>query len=733
MDNPTNSTFENLRSALAVLAQNGHANSYDTWSKMGFALKHAEVTGQLVEGEGLELFHEFSKAWQRYDSRDVEAAWKGFKLRENDPLTIGSTFHAAKECGWSFPKAEPGDFSWFHNLPWPYEIAEAEFPYFDEKGVSPPPAAKLLNGKTLMPYYDLTGKIIANEWFVDKASVEQGKANKGVLTGSKRNGAFAAYYDLKPSAELIILAEGAGTAGAIADTYDEHLGFNSVCNRADSEAFQAQKAKIAILAVGSKTNFSHVARSVRDIHPSATIIIVSDRDAETSCWNYAKWTYGVKVAVMPLDVNPEVHNFDAYDLWKEKGPNAVIQILNEAKYPPLETVKASLLPDPCPVLDFVTSPPPARKWIVANLIPANTPILLVAAGGTGKSHALLDLSFAVATGTPWAGGLGDSSFQAKKYGFDPELPRRGVLYLAAEDSRDEIQRRMFGLSKLTQHGIEDARRDFGDVVENWKLQYVRDLHENLVILPNSGSSTRLIQDGKLTSLLDDLIAKASEIPNLGLVVIEPLSRLHDANENDSIEMTRVVEMIEYISKTLGVTVMVAHHTNKTANLNAVRNSAASRGSSALVDGFRLVFQMSSMTVEEGKQLGVDNKRYVSFHVVKSNSLPPLDPVWLRREDGGHLRVDYLDTSEEAADAKILEAIKVKVEELCKADKLHSKRSFAEKFGSTLGVGRTKLEGLITKATSMGLIEQRKAKSLEGDYASAANHPKSSTFLLVVAA
>ncbi|WNB76010.1 AAA family ATPase [Methylomonas koyamae] len=722
----------NLESALAVLAEAGHANDYERWRDYGLALKNEAYRGNLRESEAFELWETFSRAdASKYDAQVCRTYWDNFKPKA-DGLGLGTIFYQAKCFGWTSTKAEPGDFGWIKNLPDPNELAGPDglsLPYFDFKGVSPPPDYRIYKNATLVSYKTLDGRVTAVESFVDASP---GTTNKKLLAGSVRSAAFVAYDDLTPEIDTVYLAEGVGTAGAIAESLDANFGRAAIRNGDGLAQFQARRGKYAVLAVGSKSNLQHVASAVRQKHPAATIVLVADRDAEKSCFAYALGISGVKVATMPADASPEVGNFDAWDLWNSKGFEAVIGALEGAVYTVPEAPGSSKLPKPCPVAEYLEKPPKPREWLIDGLLPLNGIALLIAAGGTGKSWLLLDLCFALATGTPWAGGLGRPTMRAAKYGFDPSATLRGVLYLAAEDSSDEIQLRLHNLYQATLRRLEFCRSEFGCVVDEWKRQITDNAVLNLHILPNAGKSSLLLRAGEHTPLVGELIAKAAEIENLGLIVVEPLARLHDSNENDSVEMTRVVELLEHLSTTTGATVVVAHHTNKAANLNGGRNAAASRGSSAVVDGCRLVFQMSGMTLDEGKQLGVDSKQHVSFQVVKANHLPPLDPFWLRRESGGRLQFTQFDTSPEAAEAKIIEAICIKVAELCAADDLLTKRKFSETFSSELGVGRVKLETLTGKAIAQGRVQQKSASALADRFRSAKSQAKKSILLLVAA-
>src|SRR5271170_3660671 len=83
--------------------------------------------------------------------------------------------------------------------------------------------------------------------------------------------------------------------------------------------------------------------------------------------------------------------------------------------------------EPICAASFASKDVPRREWLVADLIPANTVTVLSGDGEVGKSILALQLGSAVALGKDWIGTA-------------PELGP--VIYLSAEDSVDEVHRRL---------------------------------------------------------------------------------------------------------------------------------------------------------------------------------------------------------------------------------------------------------------------------------------------------
>ena len=80
-----------------------------------------------------------------------------------------------------------------------------------------------------------------------------------------------------------------------------------------------------------------------------------------------------------------------------------------------------------PASDLHGQPVPEREWLVPDLIPHRTVTLLSGDGGTGKSLLALQLAVAAATEGRWIGR---------------DVTPGGVVYLSAEDDRDELHRRL---------------------------------------------------------------------------------------------------------------------------------------------------------------------------------------------------------------------------------------------------------------------------------------------------
>ena len=254
---------------------------------------------------------------------------------------------------------------------------------------------------------------------------------------------------------------------------------------------------------------------------------------------------------------------------------------------------------------------PALDFVLPGLLPGSLG-LLVAPGGTGKSFLALDISISQAIGRPVAGGL------------FPSLNPSRVVYLAGEESDRLLAERLRCMLDLREQGLPTL--------------------QNLLLLPMSGEDCLLVSRGQPTTLLDELENLAQ---GARLIIVDPIRRLHDGDENDSAAMTQLVIALESLAKKTGAAVIGIHHANR-ASVGDTGSQHASRGSSALVDGARWQINLSKMDEKAAAFYGKgDEERhnYVALDYAKGNYLSASPRSWLQRHAGGALKLVTLDKSQ----------------------------------------------------------------------------------------
>lgn len=245
------------------------------------------------------------------------------------------------------------------------------------------------------------------------------------------------------------------------------------------------------------------------------------------------------------------------------------------------------------------------EWIIPGLR-AGQVGLITAPGGTGKSFLLLEIAMSVACGQTLIPGL-NVTFAGR------------VCVLNFEDDTFDIRQR-------------------GNAI----LRYFPNLEpsENLYVASMSGNTLSLLDSrGEIST--EDVEWLKEQCREMRLMVLDPLSHLHTADENSASQMSKLVQVLKGIGQETGTGILIAHHTGKAAALNGLGDiQQSARGSSALVDASRLVMTLTRpKPAEDGSQ---DN-RNLTLTWAKLNGIAPIEPVGLVRTTHGVLISDNNNT------------------------------------------------------------------------------------------
>lgn len=232
-----------------------------------------------------------------------------------------------------------------------------------------------------------------------------------------------------------------------------------------------------------------------------------------------------------------------------------------------------------------------------GFLPAEVPCILAAPGGCGKTFLLIQAAVAAACGATW--------LHARALNPVP------VLYLAGEEDRNEVARRL--QSVLKSMGIYDNKRQL-DLV-----------NQNLRLFPRVGNHERLIDDdNNPTETFKKLKCFLERHPEIKLVILDPASKyMGSETEKDAAKAQNWVDLLWQLSLTEGKpSVLVAHHTRKDGNKSTIlkvceKDQAPDmdldliRGSGGLVNGFRWAMLLARREYD-------DNSERVFLRVVKAN-------------------------------------------------------------------------------------------------------------------
>lgn len=261
--------------------------------------------------------------------------------------------------------------------------------------------------------------------------------------------------------------------------------------------------------------------------------------------------------------------------------------------------------------------PPAREYLLKHpdgdgLLPRGKVGLFSAAGGTGKTTALVQLAVSIATRSPWLDH------------FDiGETAGRDVLLLLGEEDEDEVWRKVF--YTCAELGLT--------------LEQKREVERHVIAAPLAGEAVPLMRMGEHgnaegTEHSDALLARLHEGRDWGLVVVDPVSRFAGINvESDNTIATRFVQELERLCHAPGrPTVLAVGHTSKEARRTG---TADQRGVTGLFDAVRWAATLN------GK-----SKHRVELEVPKNNLGRPSEMVALLRGEQGLLSAE---TNRQAAE------------------------------------------------------------------------------------
>ena len=277
---------------------------------------------------------------------------------------------------------------------------------------------------------------------------------------------------------------------------------------------------------------------------------------------------------------------DFNDLHLAKGLDQVKLELTESKFNIRQYAIRNLVEEPKPI-----------EWLVDSFIPLGKPGIIAAVGGVGKSLSMIQLALGISTGGQWWGKT--------------IMQKGSTVIFAAEDDLSEVHRRIASLDPLG-------------------LRFQSEYDVYVFPIPEQKEPMILLKEEGVTSQATELVEELKTIPNLQLVVFDPLQAFTTGNISSSNEVGQLWgSYCANISARLGVTTLTVHHLSKTALTNdsddALSHRAEIRGASSITDSVRFAIAMwlaDSDTCEKiclDQGIEFDRMAVVKASLVKSNS------------------------------------------------------------------------------------------------------------------
>lgn len=254
--------------------------------------------------------------------------------------------------------------------------------------------------------------------------------------------------------------------------------------------------------------------------------------------------------------------------------------------------------------------------------------MLAAAGGVGKTRAMIQLAIAVATGRPW---------------FGLSVPEPGRVFLGlAEESAEDLQRALY-------YACRSQKLSAGEI---------RLAEQRILVAPLAGENASLLEtDAKgniqeTTAMQDLWSVLHSSQEEWALIVLDPLARFQGLEENGNREAATTVAALETLVTLNGnPTVLVIHHTNKVGRRDREQLASAVRGGTALVDSVRWCALMM------GEQK--DDLDLVHLQVVKTNYTKAGQRITLVREPDSQGALRLLSRAEAEQQRVVQESAKAR--------------------------------------------------------------------------
>lgn len=249
-----------------------------------------------------------------------------------------------------------------------------------------------------------------------------------------------------------------------------------------------------------------------------------------------------------------------------------------------------------------------RDWIMQDRYLGGFISVVISPGGVGKSTLSMLDAIAIASGKPLTG------FPIKK-------PGAAWVY-NTEDPHDELVRRFHAAA--IHHSIDYKALDH-------YIHFTSGRDKPFILAKADGNGVVINKDAI------DRACEYIKANGIRLFLADPFVRTHEVNENDNMQIDKVMWCFSRIADRTGCAIGLIHHTSK-AGSNPDNMSQGSmnsaRGATALVYAARIAHTINGMTEDEATKFGIaeDRRRwYMRLDNAKANMQPPAASAnWFER-------------------------------------------------------------------------------------------------------
>lgn len=263
--------------------------------------------------------------------------------------------------------------------------------------------------------------------------------------------------------------------------------------------------------------------------------------------------------------------------------------------PPCSGIEPEVAPPPAvflrPISELLAMEEVEPDWLVDQLFTAGSNGWVAAEPKVGKSWTVLELIYALSTGSPFLGR------------FAVKQPRR-TIYIQEEDSLQRVLRRFKKLLKG-----DSSRVPPRDDYLRWAIRAGFKV-DNLAWM------------GKLREEIESFKAE--------VVVLDVFNRLHSSEDTKQAEMNAILNTLSALTNQYGCSFIIVHHNRKQQAGNEARANQMMRGSGVLAG-----WSECSLYLRKGRE------KHVFIVTPESKDAPELDDfsVTLRDLDNGGIILD----------------------------------------------------------------------------------------------
>lgn len=259
---------------------------------------------------------------------------------------------------------------------------------------------------------------------------------------------------------------------------------------------------------------------------------------------------------------------------------------------------------------------PRRDWVFGDMFLAKQVGMLIAEPGIGKSTWSLGMALSLTT-------------NKSLLGIDPHGGAAVGLF-NNEDNLEEMDRRL--RAAMQHYGIRDDEYHYPRVTEKGSRLFLCGRENPLRLAFRNKDGVIKGQDA--LPLIDWTLEN-----QIRMLVLDPFSMTHPANENSNEEILRVGEICNYVADKTNAAVVLIHHTRKRDKASSEGHSGnldSARGASSLGGLVRSAYTLDTISAQVAKQRGIaekERKLYVMLQQAKANMAAPQEDTRFYKRHG----------------------------------------------------------------------------------------------------